>query len=125
MMTSFFTVSVSYLKLVQIKTICNQHCVSRAWVRVASSAQSRRGARLLLYSPHAETARWKRRVPRVRFPIYAQASVTYWVRPHDYSGLSRSAEVFASGLLEKTSAGWTSAVHFYPWIRAVSSPWFH
>src|SRR5215468_4665445 len=30
----------------------------------------------------AETARWKRRVPRARFPIYAQASVTYWVRPH-------------------------------------------
>src|SRR5262249_27155155 len=24
----------------------------------------------------------KRRVPRARFPIYAQASVTYWVRPH-------------------------------------------
>src|SRR5215468_11231779 len=47
----------------------------RAWVRVASSAQSRGGATLILNAPHAETARWKRRVPRARSPIYAQASI--------------------------------------------------
>ena len=29
----------SYLKPVQIKPLCNQHCVARAWVRVASSAR--------------------------------------------------------------------------------------
>jgi len=39
--------------------------VSEPWVRVASSAQSRGGATSLLNESQAETARWKRRVPRL------------------------------------------------------------
>src|SRR5215470_14344285 len=70
----------------------------RAWVRVASSAQSRWWAYLFLNPPHAETARWKRRVPRARFPIYAQATVISCM-----SGALVHSRVFAPEALRRPS----------------------
>jgi len=59
------------MKAVQIKTEYNQlltmnpaHKSGDAWVRIASSVQSRTLAQLLFNAPLAETARWKRCVPR-------------------------------------------------------------
>jgi hypothetical protein len=43
-----------------------------AWVRAASSAQARPDGPLFPNALPAEPARWKRRVPRARLPIYAQ-----------------------------------------------------
>src|SRR5215467_13455397 len=66
------------MKPVQIKTHCNQYCGCREpGYASLGSAQSRRDATLLLNAPHAETARWKRRVPRARFPICAQDSYNW------------------------------------------------
>ena len=59
------------MKAVQIKTEYNQlltmnpeHKSGDAWVRIASSVQYRTLAQLLFNAPLAETARWKRCVPR-------------------------------------------------------------
>src|SRR5215468_1134536 len=60
--------------------------VSEPWVRAASSAQSRLGATLLLNGSHAETARWKRRVPRLAATTVLIARNFYLHRLHLISG---------------------------------------
>jgi hypothetical protein len=59
--------------------------LASTWVRIASSVQSRSDGLLLPNAPPAETARWKRRVPRARLPIYAQASTNWEGRDRTYN----------------------------------------
>jgi len=53
--------------------------LASAWVRVASGMQSRLDGQLLPDAPPAETARWKRCVPRARLSIYAP--ISEWTKP--------------------------------------------